>query len=337
MPAPRQPTLEEVAAHAGVGRGTASRAINGARDVSPRARAAVAKAVQELGYVPNAAARSLVTRRTGAIALVIPEPERRIFGQPYFAGIVRGSTSVIAAAGRQMVLPLVQPGDRRALDQFLSPQHVDGVILMSQHASDGLAGAIIERGVPLVHGGRPADGSQCSFVDVDNVGGAQRGVEHLLARGRRRIAVITGREDSTHSMDRLQGYRTALLEHGLEPDDSLRSVGDFDEVSGVLGMRELLERRPDLDAVFAFNDSMALGALRVLQERGVSVPEQVAVLGFDDAEAAALAEPALSTIAQPTEDVGRELGRLLLATLDDGASGVEAVVLPTELRVRDST
>src|SRR3954454_388776 len=160
-----RPTLEEVAARAGVGRGTASRVINGGQKVSEHARHAVEEAIAELGYVPNAAARALVTRRTDAVALVIAESEERFFGEPFFAGVVRGIGSALGAAGRQLVLLLAQASERRgALDESLPRQHVDGVLLLSLHDDDELPDRIREHRLPVVVGGRSHESVRFDFV-----------------------------------------------------------------------------------------------------------------------------------------------------------------------------
>jgi DNA-binding LacI/PurR family transcriptional regulator len=336
--APRErPTLDQVAALAGVGRGTVSRVINGSPQVSPRTRQAVEAAVAELGYVPNLAARALVTRRTDAVALVVSESEDRLFGEPFFAGVVRGIGSAVAAAGRQLVLALTDgPYDQRPLERYLTPQHVDGVLLLSLHGDDPLPRHLRERGLPVVLGGRPAGSWRGPYVDVDNVGGARAGVAHLLQHGRRRIATIAGPQDMGAGQDRLAGYRQALAAAGLPVDDGLVAEGDFSEASGVAAMRSLLGQRADVDAVFAANDLMAVGALRTLREAGRSVPEDVAVVGFDDSPLSRVTEPPLSTVRQPVEEMGRRMAELLVRWITEGeADG--SLVLPTELVVRASS
>ena len=345
-----RPTLEQVAARAGVGRGTVSRVINGSSQVSPQTRQAVEAAVAELGYVPNLAARALVTRRTDTVALVISESEDRLFGEPFFAGVVRGISSAITAAGRQLVLALTADLDgTRPLDRYLTRQHVDGVLLLSLHGEDPLPRQLVERGVPVVVGGRPSGGYEGPYVDVDNVGGARAGVAHLLERGRRRIATLTGPQDMGAGQDRLAGYAAALADAGLQVDPALVEHGDFSEVSGVEGMRALLARRPDLDAVFAANDPMAVGAMRVLREAGRTVPDDVALLGFDDSPMARVTHPPLSTVRQPAEGMGRCMAELLVRLIaEDGgdggaprsaatAAGDQGVVLDTEVVVRQSS
>jgi DNA-binding LacI/PurR family transcriptional regulator len=329
-----RPTLDQVAERAGVGRGTVSRVINGSPQVSEHTRRAVEAAVAELGYVPNLAARALVTRRTDAVALVISESEERVFSEPFFAGVVRGISARVAEAGRQLVLALAG-GQERPLERYLTPQHVDGVLLVSLHGDDPLPELLRRRGLPVVLGGRPPSGYRGAYVDVDNVGGARAGVAHLIARGRRRIATIGGPFDMGAGQDRLAGYRAALAAAGLDEDPALVIEGDFSEVSGLQAMRKLLSDHADLDAVFAANDLMAIGALRALRDAGRRVPEDVAVVGFDDSPLSRVTEPPLSTVRQPIEEMGREMADMLLRLAD--ADTHESAVLPTELVVRASS
>jgi DNA-binding LacI/PurR family transcriptional regulator len=329
-----RPTLDQVAERAGVGRGTVSRVINGSPQVSEHTRRAVEAAVAELGYVPNLAARALVTRRTDAVALVISESEERVFSEPFFAGVVRGISARVAGAGRQLVLALAA-GPERPLERYLTPQHVDGVLLVSLHGDDPLPELLRKRGLPVVLGGRPPSGYGGAYVDVDNVGGARAGAAHLIARGRRRIATISGPHDMGAGQDRLAGYRAALASAGLAEDPALVIEGDFSEVSGLQAMRKLLSDHADLDAVFAANDLMAIGALRALRDAGRRVPEDVAVVGFDDSPLSRVTEPPLSTVRQPIEEMGREMADMLMRLAD--ADTHESAVLPTELVVRASS
>jgi DNA-binding LacI/PurR family transcriptional regulator len=332
-----RPTLDQVAALAGVGRGTVSRVINGSPQVSERTRRAVEAAVEELGYVPNLAARALVTRRTDAVALVISESEERVFSEPFFAGVVRGISARVTAAGRQLVLALAA-GHEQPLERYLTPQHVDGVLLVSLHGDDPLPELLRTRGLPVVLGGRPPSGYGGAYVDVDNVGGARAGVAHLVARGRKRIATISGPHDMGAGQDRLAGYRAALASAGLAEDPALVVEGDFSEVSGLLAMRKLLADQPGIDAVFAANDLMAIGALRALRDAGLRVPEDVAVVGFDDSPLARVTDPPLSTVRQPVDRMGREMADLLMRLIARADGDAHRfTVLPTELVVRASS
>ncbi|MBA4608685.1 LacI family DNA-binding transcriptional regulator [Aeromicrobium sp. Marseille-Q0843] len=329
----RQPTLEEVARLAGVGRGTASRVVNGSEHVSPHTRDAVERAVRELGYVPNQAARALRTRRTDTVALVIAEDEERVFAEPFFAGLVRGISRAVDATSRRLVLSMVP--DESHLDrlgQFLTPQHVDGVMVVSMHDALSLPES---PDLPIVHVGRPRDARAC-YVDVDNLGGARQAVDHIIGRGRQRIACITGPQDLASGRDRLDGYREALAAAGLPFEERLVEPGDFSDASGVSGAAALLERCPDLDAIFAANDVMALGALRELSRHGLRVPEDVAVVGFDGSPAAAASTPVLTTVHQPLAELGTTAVEVLAHRIDDPGAEVRSVVLPAELRAGES-
>jgi DNA-binding LacI/PurR family transcriptional regulator len=333
-----RPTLEEVAALAGVGRGTASRAINGGEKVSERARQAVENAISELGYVPNAAARALVTRRTDAVALVIAESEERVFGEPFFAGIIRGIGSALGEADRQLVLLLAQASQRRGgLDHYLTRQHVDGVLLLSLHADDELPDLIRAHGLPVVVGGRAHEGIRTDYVDVDNVQGAGLAVAHLVERGRQRIATIGGPADMAAGSSRFEGYAAALAAAGRELDERLVQLGDFSQESGADAMRALLEREPSLDGVFCANDLMAVGALGALRAAGRRVPEDVSVVGFEDAPIAMSSHPPLTTVHQSPEQMGREMVALLLETMAAPEQDRPGRMLPTRLVVRASS
>ncbi|TDC29359.1 LacI family transcriptional regulator [Micromonospora sp. 15K316] len=337
-----RPTLDAVAARAGVGRGTVSRVVNGSPQVSPEARAAVQQAIAELGYVPNRAARALVTRRTDSVALVVSESGERVFTEPFFAAIVRGISSALLQTPMQLWLAMAQsPVERERVEHHLTSQHVDGVLLLSLHDADPLPGLLEERGLPSVLGGRPAGmlrpGARPAwFVDVDNVGGARQAVRYLADRGRRRIATIAGPQDMGAGLARLTGYTEAVTAALGGVDTDLVAYGDFSEESGAACMRRLLERRPDVDAVFVASDLMAFGALRALREAGRRVPDDVAVVGFDDAPIARQADPPLTTVFQPVEEMGRQMARLLVARIRGDDLPAPHVLLDTQLVERTS-
>ncbi|MGG8409630.1 LacI family DNA-binding transcriptional regulator [Streptomyces sp. 12297] len=336
-----RPTLEEVAARAGVGRGTASRVINGSSKVSEHTRALVEAAVAELGYVPNRAARALAANRTDAIALVVPEPESRFFAEPYFSDVLRGVGAALAETDMQLLLTLAgSDRERRRLAQYLAAHRVDGVLLVSVHADDPLPELLEELGIPAVITGRRSAAEPLACVDSDNLEGARLAVRHLLARGRQAIATITGPLDVYGAQCRLDGYRQALAAAGTEVDEGLTAVGDFTEEGGRRAMAELLARRPGLDAVFAASDVMAAGARQVLRTAGRRIPQDVALVGFDDSTVARHMDPALTSVRQPIEEMGRMMARVLLEQIAAGpaASGERPrIILPTQLIVRDST
>ncbi|MBO0686067.1 MAG: LacI family DNA-binding transcriptional regulator [Candidatus Dormibacteraeota bacterium] len=334
----RPATLEEVALLAGVSRATASRVFTDNPRVSPDARRSVERAAQKLGYVPNRAARSLVTGRSDSIGVVIPEPTSRLFGEPFWPSLVRGISDELRERDLQLVLFAPQsPADSARLEHYVTSGHVDGALLVSLHGSDPLPVRLAERGVPVVVGGRPLGGQEVSYVDVDNVAGAVAAVDHLLQTGRHRVATITGPQDMSAGIDRLEGYRSALAAAGVPLDEELIEEGDFGQESGRRAMAALLQRRPDLDAVFCADDLMAAGALRELKDSGRRVPEDVALVGYDDSAIATSTEPPLSSVRQPIEELGREMTRLLLAGIAAKARVPRRVILAAELVVRRSS
>ncbi|MCK8676574.1 LacI family DNA-binding transcriptional regulator [Streptomyces lichenis] len=332
-----RPTLEEVAARAGVGRGTVSRVVNGSPRVSDRAREAVGRAIAELGYVPDRAARALAGARTGAVALVVPETESRLFAEPYFLDIIRGVSAELGDADMQLLLTLIRSGrERQRFEQYLAAQRVDGVLLVSVHRDDPLPELVARLGLPAVLNGRRSAEERVPYVDCDNTGAGRSAVAHLAGRGRRRIAAITGPLDMYAARCRLDGYRDGLAAAGLPADERLVAEADFTEEGGRRAMRELLGRRPGLDGVFAASDLLAAGARAVLREAGRRVPEDVALVGVDDSAVARLMDPALTSVRQPIEEMGRRMARILLRQIAGGGADSRHVVLPTELVVRDS-
>jgi DNA-binding LacI/PurR family transcriptional regulator len=336
-PADGRCTLEDVAARAGVPRATVSRVVNGSPQVSDGARRAVEAAIDELSYAPNRAARSLAGHRSETVALVVSEPSVRLFADPFFAGTTLGIAGTLGSTPYQLVLLMTQSdADRDRVERHLLRGGADGALVVSARSNDPLAGRLADAGIPCVVAGRPRAGTAVGFVDADNVGGAHQAVHHLLAAGRRTVGTVAGPADMVPGADRRTGWEKALLDAGLPADATLAAEGDFTRSGGEAGMRALLDRRPDLDAVFVASDLMALGALDALRAAGRRVPDDVALVGFDDSELARSADPPLTTVRQPIELLGSEMARLLLDQLDRGA-GPTGVVLHTELVVRRST
>ena len=334
----RRVTLEEVAPMAGVSRATVSRVVNGSPKVSPEARRAVEKAIARLGYVPNRAARSLVTRRSDSIGVVIPAPTARLFTDPFFLLFLNGIGTALAPRGIQLVLLMPQSGEEeKRLEQYVAAGHIDGVVLTALHGDDPLPERLAARGVPVVVNGRPPRGAQASYVDVDSRGGAATATAHLLAQGRRKVATITGSLDMPAALDRLLGFRDALEAAGLPIDPSLEEVGDFSQEGATRAMNLLLERQPDLDGLFVASDSMAAMALGVLQSAGRRVPDDVAVVGFDDQPIAGTTRPPLSSVRHPIEAMSHEMVRLLLHSIEARDHVPRQVMFPTELVIRESS
>jgi DNA-binding LacI/PurR family transcriptional regulator len=319
-----------------VSKSTVSRVING----EPRVRAEVVEQVRqviaELGYVPNQAARQLVTRRTGAVAVVASQPQNRLFLDPFFDCLLRGVRRELAEHGAQAVLLFLdEPDDRTRVADYLGGGHVDGAVLFSLRPGDRLHEMADRLDIPVVFGGRPLPrdgdaGRPHAYVDGDNRGGARQAVQHLVSLGRTKIATVTGPHDQEDSAaERLAGYRDVLPDAPPE----LTERADYTEQGGADAMAALLDRCPGLDAVFVASDLMAAGALRTLRERGRRVPEDVAVIGFDDlTEISEATDPPLTTVHQDVERMGRLMARVLF----DRAAQLSSVVVPTRLVLRQS-
>ncbi len=337
-------TVEDVARRAGVSRATVSRVVNASPRVSPETRRAVEKAIEELRYVPNPAARALMTRRSDSVAVVILESANRLFEDPYFNQLLLGISGGLADQEVQLVLLIAQSGrEEERLERYIAAGHVDGAMIIGPRGNDEMPRRLVDRGVPIVVNGRPSGhdlpGSPhtLSYVDVENREGARAAVAHLAAGGRRRIATIHGPLDLPSGRDRLSGYRDGLAAAGLEADPGLERPGEYIPAVAAEAMRTLLAQRPDIDAVFAASDSMAAAVLGVLLDAGRRVPDDVAIVGFDDSPVATSVRPALTTVRQPIVAMGREMARLLMRQIADPEGAPSRVIFPTELVVRDSS
>lgn len=331
-------TLADVARAAGVSPATVSRVVNASPKVSADVRSVVEEAIARLGYVPNRAARSLAARRSDSVGVVVLESTQQFFGDPFFGQLLLGISNGLAESETQLVLMIGRDAaDRRRIERYLEGGHVDGVLLVGPQDGDPLPGDLVGRGMPLVISGPPVDGVPADSVDVDNRMGARLATGHLLESGRRRVGTIHGRLSLGSARDRLTGYREALAAAGLPLDPDLEIDGDYDAVTAAAAAVTLLERCPDLDGIFAASDAMAAAALRVLEEQGRLVPRDVSLVGFDDAPVAGASRPALTTIRQPIEALGREMVRQLLRRLEQPDGPPSAVVFGTELVVRESS
>jgi DNA-binding LacI/PurR family transcriptional regulator len=334
----RAVTLKEVARIAGVSRATGSRVLNGGSKVSPAARRRVEEAIARLGYVPNRAARSLRTRRSGSIGVIIPEPTARLFGDPFFQMFIDGIGAALGSRDLSLVLLMPQSGEEETrLEEYVAAGHIDGVVLTALHGDDPLPELLAARGIPVVVNGPPPARARASYVDADSRGGARAAASHLLEQGRGRIATVTGALDMPAAMDRLLGFRDALEAAGVELDPTLEEAGNFSPEGAAQAMARLLERRPDLDGVFVASDSMAVAALGILQAAGRRVPDDVAVVGFDDQPMASTTRPPLSSVRHPIQAMNEEMVRLLVHSIDGRDATPQHVVFPTELVVRESS
>jgi LacI family transcriptional regulator len=331
-------TLEEVAKLAGVSRSTVSRVINHHPNVHGRTRERVWEAVRLSGYRPNVVARSLVTNRTHIISIVIPEAVNSIFTDPFFSHLLCGTTEACNEHRYQLLLSLFTAATdfQEIYDRLLQSGYADGVIVASAPLEDPLVPNLLRDGVPFVSVGRYPD-ERVHYVDIDNVGGAKMAINHLVRQGHRRVGMITGRLDIVAGQDRLQGYRQALEARGIPVDERLIAEGDFTEDGGMAAMQALLPLKPT--AVFVASDTMAVGAMRVLRIAGLSVPQDVAVVGFDDTSVASSSEPALTTVRQPIERLGAMAVDVLVSILENSSAEdatVHRILIPTELVVRAS-
>ncbi len=330
----RGPTIDDVAASAGVSRGTVSRVLNGGHYVSAAATAAVQRAMLETGYVVNTSARSLVTRRADAVAFVLSEPQDLLFEDPNFNVLLRACTQQLAERDVSLVLMIAGNADQRArLLRYTRGGHVDGVLLVSTHSGDPIVGELAASAVPTVACGRPlGHEAEIAYVAADDREGARQLTRHLVGLGRRRIATVTGPLDTPGGLHRLEGFTEVLGRRATR--DLIVSADDYTVGSGEKAMEELLGRGVRPDAVFVASDLLAAGALAALRRHGLSVPGDVAVGGFDDSRLARTVDPPLTTVRQPFEQIAERMCDLVVRAAQ--GETVESVVLPTELVVRES-
>lgn len=329
----RRPTIRDVAEVAGVSHGTVSRVINGGRWVSEDARASVEEAIRTTGYTVSHAARALATGRASSIAFLLTEPQHLLFADPTFALLLRGATEALAARDMTVVLLIAEhPSQYANIERYVRAGHVDGVLLISSHESNPILASLTAAGVPTVCTGVPlGDRAHVPTVSVDEQGSAREMTRHLLGRGYRRIAVITGPNDTPGGRYRLIGFREEMGDL-FDPDLVEQDV--YSSEAGEAAMTRLLERAPDIDAVFAASDIMAVGAIAALRKAGRRVPQDVAVAGFDDSGLAATTDPPLTTMRQPWSEISTRMVDVLLEVIAGGEG--ESVVLPTTLVARAS-
>ena len=328
-----RPTIYDVARLAGVSTATVSRALNGKGQIAPATRAAIDAAVAHLGYHPNTVARSLVTKSTQTIALLLPD-----ISNPFYAALVSGIQRRALEAGHTMLLCTTE-SDREREEEYLNllrAKQVDGVLVDGLVLPPDVIARFVRNGLPIVCLDRDVDSTSVPLVQVDNRLGARMAIEHLISLGHRRIAHIAGAPELRISEERIVGYRDALAAAGADADPALLAIGSFTEEGGHEAMRELLAAG-EPTAVFAANDLSAIGAVNAIVGSGRRVPEDVSVVGFDDLRLARFTTPPLTTIRQPAVEIGERAAQLLL----DLAAGRRVRklrhLLEPELVVRAST
>lgn len=334
-------TLNDVAKLAKVSRATVSRVINTPEQVSPEVVVRTNLAIKELRYTPNRFARALTVGRTQSIGLVFFEDVRTLFTNPFWGDVLNAVYVSLAAnnlscnlIAQSSVLPIGGDSNVDMYENFLSQGNSDGYIFFGQYPEFiekkfGLAH------MPIVIFGKPFfNNSEFSYVDTDNLGGAVKAVEYLASKGRKRIATVTGPTDSGGGFDRYLGYKNGLVENGLKYDPNLVAFGDWTRDSGVRGINEILSKTQDVDAIFVASDLMAVGAMQAIQDRGLRVPEDVALIAFDNSGLAEVSRPSMTSVGQPFDKIGEELVKAVLKAID-GISH-QSRVLGTEIIERES-
>ncbi|MDH6523035.1 DNA-binding LacI/PurR family transcriptional regulator [Streptomyces sp. SAI-135] len=333
------PTLEDVAREAGVSRATVSRVVNGVRNVDPHIQDLVRSAIERTGYTPNSAARALVTRRTGALALIISGAgdtfAGRVFADPFFGRVVNGVVGYLRTRMIQPVLLFAESeiAGKQVVD-YVRQGSADGALVVSIQSDDPLPHMLLAARVPTVLFARPARTTPVSYVDLDHYAGGRLAGERLLARGCRRIAAIGGPADLRAGRQRLAGFRDALARAGHGSPATAEGVFTLD--SGAAAMVALLRDQPSVDGVFAANDLMAQGACQVLRELGRRIPEDVAVVGFDDSSVAVTCRPPLTTVRQPVEEMAAAMARMLEEQVQSPRAEFRALLFEPALVVRES-
>lgn len=329
-------TLEDIAKQVGVSRSTVSRVVNGSPNVSPEVRLQVEEAIRVTGFHPNAAARSLASQRTRVIGLVLPRSVSSFFTDPFFPQLTQGIAVGCNANDLSLSLFLVtnKEDEDKIMPRISRSGMLDGILVQSGRADDPLMDRLTNSRIPCVVLGRPFNHDGFNYVDVDNVKAAYTATKHLIELGYTRIATITGSHGSTVTLDRIEGYVNALTEAGYIINPSLIAKGEFSENSGYEAMKSLLPHKPD--AVFIASDLMASGAIRALQDSGLHVPEDIALVGFDDIPLAALTKIQLTTVRQPIPQIGTKAVELLIDLIENNTQPPRNFILDTELIVRDS-
>lgn len=333
-------TLEQVATLAGVSRSTVSRVVNDHPNVNAETRDAVWRVIHEHGFHPNNAARTLASRRSQVIGLVIPQALGAVFSDPYFPILIQGIAAACEEQEYYLMLSLMRAQSPTAFRRLIGGGHLDGLIVASALATDPFVDRLLADDFPFVLIGRSLREAAITTIDADNVHGAIMATQHLLRLGYKRIATISGPQDMVAGMDRLEGFRTALRSAGVNVPPDYVQEGDWSEWSGQRGMTTLLGLTPPPQAVFIASDTMAIGALKVIRGAGLQAPGDVALVSFDDIPLASSLETPLTTVRQPIHQLGYTAASILIDRLKNqtraGGTTATRIVLPTELVVRAS-
>ncbi|GIV95834.1 MAG: LacI family transcriptional regulator [Herpetosiphonaceae bacterium] len=330
-------TIEEIAALASVSRSTVSRVLNNHPSVRPTVRDRVLRIIEEHGYAPRAAARSLASQRTNVIGLLIPRSAATIFTDPFFPQVIQGISEACSSRGYFLMLSMLTADMEQSFyHRFLRSRHFDGLIMLSSDIDDPILPLLIKDRTPLVLVGRHPYFQHLSWVDVENREGARTAVAHLIGLGHRRIATITGPLQMAAGINRRDGYKQALLEAGIPIMPELMIEGDFTQEGGYQATAKLLALTERPTAIFVASDTMAIGALRAVIEANLTVPRDIAIVSFDDLPIASFANPPLTTVRQPVYEMGATAARLLIEHLEHQIQEPQQICLPTSLIIRRS-
>lgn len=330
-------TLDQIALMAGVSKATISRVLNKSPHVAEATRQRVQEIIDQTGFLPNRAAQVLATQRTNVLGLVIPRHVESFTSDPYFPHLVQGVTQFCNQNGYSLNLLLLHSKNDEQLffSCVLQRGILDGVIVQSTGLTSSLTQNLEDWAIPYVFVGRPNIPQEVSYVDVDNFNGAYQAVLHLIDQGYKRIGTVTGDMNTTPGIDRLAGYKQALESRGITFEEKLVARGNFTESSAYDVALELIDENPD--ALFVASDTMAVGALRALQDVGLRVPEDMALMGYDDLPPATLSTPQLSTVQQPIREMGIRAVEMLLEIMKDGSEPKRRIIFTPKVVVRDST
>lgn len=330
-------TINEIAKLAGVSRSTVSRVLNNDPNVSDRTRDKVQAIIDETEYQPSPVARSLIGGRTRVVGLVIPMAFTSLFNDPFFSLLAQGISSTCTANNYTVMLWLIEPDyEKRANNNILNNRLIDGIIVASNVINEPLIEGLIQRQIPLIQIGRSND-PNVSSVDADNIHGSVTAVQHLVSIGRKQLATITGHMDRFSGRDRLAGFKRGLQDNNLPILEERIAYGDFTEKGGHAQAKRLLSRTK-FDGLFVASDLMGFGAIQAIREAGLRVPEDVAVVSFDDIPAAARFAPPLTTVRQPIHQMGAIAAQTLIDQLESNDTATpRRIILPTELVLREST
>ncbi len=330
----RRPTINDIAKRVGLSKASVSRALNGKQDVDPETRKRVLKVAAQVGYVPSASARALSNGRSNCLGLLVPT-----LTWPWILEVLRGVAEEIERSGYSLILYTTSGGEdseREFMAQVVPAGAVDGLALVIPLGMLEYIERLAKGGLPIVVVDDRGHYPDLPTVATTNIEGGRSATLHLVERGRRRIAMLNGPRDFGCNRDRLEGYKSALQKAGLQFDPKLVVDSDFKESGGASAMATLLAADPKLDAVFVANDVMAFGAMRALRNNGRRVPDDVAVVGFDDIPASAMTHPPLSTVRQPLYEMGRTAASMVMAAVR-GESITKRIELPTSLVIRESS